>query len=167
MQNVEWISLILKWATSGPVGIIVGVVAMLLGGAGFLAFVKKMKGNKFKGTLDDSAASAGRISGEVSSGMKANTDLGSTWAEQEQARLIKEQVKLTVPTEVFANEPFNVVVTGVSQANTLYADKTWRLGSILPDTPKEVLLNSAGQRTIDLLVGKTWISSPITVKGKV
>ena len=158
------LSLAIKWLSSGPTGIISGILG--LGGiiTAIIFITKKMAEAKYKNNLDRVSDISGSESSRLAHAARQTTIAMDALLDAEVKRQ-KESLKpaIIAPKEVQAGQPFIVRFVNIPNGLMIYADKNWDLKSV---TAPEVrlLLFGAGYRTIDTKIGDIWHSVTVLVK---
>ena len=166
---MDWSSIlqsISQWLSSGPVGIISGLLGLGALSAAAYAISKWLDKKGFESDLDRSAAAAGRLSHDISQGMKRNTSSMEEAIRLEKEKIAKENaVEIEAPKTIEVNKFFTVKVKNLPKNRELFADKIYVLGYPQGGRTKSlaVRLTLAGKRTLDVNVNGQWISHEITV----
>lgn len=146
---MEWLNLLLKWFSSGPVGIITGLFGMGALAFAVAAFLKKVREAKFEGALNDAAGTAGRGSAEASENMRENTRVIDALVLSEQEKM-RVPLTITAPATVKTNEVFVVKISVPTSGCDLYADE-YRLFSLGSGYEFSVTLNTPGSRRLKIV----------------
>jgi len=146
---VEWLNLLLKWFSSGPVGIISGIFGMGALALGVSVFLKKLQKVRFENTLNDAAETAGRGSAEASENMRENTRIIDALSEAEQERM-RVPLAIKAPSTVKVCEKFTIKLTVPANGCDLYADD-YRLFIIGSGYDFEISLNTPGNRVLKII----------------
>jgi hypothetical protein len=150
-----------QWLSSGPIGIILGIIG--LGGIGVVIarFTKKVNAAKLDKAITDSAATAGSESASLSDNMRANTQAIDAAIAGE----IKRQTVpgLFVPHTAKKGMTFTITTVNIPPSTPILADKKWTVGYTTTTGTATLIFNTAGKRTIDILVGETWKSGTIVI----
>jgi hypothetical protein len=179
-MNTDYFSSLLKlimtWFSSGPVGIISGI----LGGLGILIFLRKIQQKiadaKFQGTLNDVSQTAGTVSKDASSDMEANDrlikaildskplDVPTPSKKPEPTPPVLEEPYIEVPANGKSRVAFDVITKNVPEGTPIMVERKWNVGKVSSSGTTRVMLVSPGNRSIDVKVNETWYSCPIIIE---
>jgi hypothetical protein len=157
-----------KWLSSGPLGIILGIVG--LGGIGlvFSRLIKKAKSAADQANLNSDINEASRIAGTesaaLSENMRGNTAAMNAAVKEEQERqLAKLKPEISAPATAPKGVKFTVVVKNVRVGLPIYADKQYILAYTSSYGKYPIALTVAGERTLGVEVDGTWYTTTITI----
>lgn len=154
----EILTYLSQWLSSGPLGIVLGIMG--LGGIGIAISVvaKRLRESKFQKEVTDASATSGRESASLSRNMAANTAAMDAIFKELSSPAVK------APSTVQVGEEFEVKTINISPGSPILADRRWIVGYTTPRGLTLVKLSSAGKRTIDIIVNDVWCSTTIVVK---
>jgi len=154
-----------QWLSSGPLGIIFGLIGMGSISLVIYRISAWLSDKETSAGIASAAEKSGRLSGDLSASMAKDTQTLDALIEGENLR---SEAKLTpgivVESAVKASEPFWVRIVNTKVPVVVWADKRWRLGTTDIDGLLSVTLNAKGPRTFDITVGGIWYSKDITVE---
>lgn len=171
------LSLITTVVGSGWGGLAIGAIVMVVGFLGFSWFNKAKDNTKLNNKMSDADAASGSEIKRVNKGLRIDTDMindtktAKEWVRQQLREHNSTQKILEVPPEVKINEPFFVTVNkGLIEGEfvpKIYIDKmyNWPMKADRYTEVVSLVLNTAGDRTVDILVNDEWISVPLKAVG--
>lgn len=143
-----------KWLSSGPLGIILGLVGMGGFAASIFALAKKMKEAKYQNNIDTMNSEAGQLSQDLAENARNNTKTldalldAQLEAESEKPRV----VSFSSPERAKKGVAFAVSHENVPFGTKIMADSTWLLGTVYSGNETKVVLNGVGTRVLSVEV---------------
>lgn len=153
---------IAKWLSTGPVGIIFGLIG--LGGisAALYNLSKKMKAARYNSDVNEMNYEAGRASQDLGSNAKNNTEVLDSFLEGVSSAAT--DVVISAPTQVRAGQKFFVMHEGVPPGIPIKAEDKWVLGYTRVGGQTQVIIMNPGERVLSVEVEGVKYSTRVLVK---
>lgn len=157
---------IAKWLSSGPLGIIMGLIG--LGGisAALYNLSRKMKSARYNNDVNEMNHEAGRASRDLGKNARDNTETLDALLDGVSSKGEKEtEISISAPVSVRSGEKFFVIHPGVPSGVPIRADDKWVIGYTRANGKTQVIIMNPGERTLSVKVGGVMYSTRVNVKG--
>lgn len=155
-----------KWLSSGPLGIILGLVGMGGFAASIFSLAKRMKEAKYQNNIDIMNEEAGQLSQDLAENARNNTTtLDALMNAQMKAEAEKPHIVVfSSPPRAKKGVAFAVSHENVPFGTKILADTKWVLGTVYSGTETKVVLNGVGTRVLSVEVDGVLYSSTTIIE---